>query len=208
MLFFDGYGEIQKKQTSVAIQSEKMLFLQHEISKTALVGSDTQEGYGDYFAWGETEPKSTYDWGTYKWCNGDYDQLNKYCSDSDYGYNGFTDNLTILQPSDDAATSNWGIGWCTPTETQWRELYQNTTNSWTIQNGVNGSLFTASNGRSLFLPAAGYHSENGLDHENSYGYYWSSLLDTSIPNAVWVFDCFWPPDKCRPAPGETACRAL
>ena len=157
---------------------------------TCNVGSDTQEGYGDYFAWGETEPKSTYDWGNYKWCNGDYDQLNKYCSDSDYGYNGFTDNPTILQPSDDAATSNWGIGWCTPTETQWRELYQNTTNSWTIQNGVNGSLFTASNGRSLFLPAAGYHSENGLDHENSYGYYWSSLLDTSIPNAVWVFDCF------------------
>lgn len=37
MLFFDGYGEIQKKQTSVAILSEKMLFLQHEISKTALI---------------------------------------------------------------------------------------------------------------------------------------------------------------------------
>ena len=33
------------------------------------VGATTPETYGDYFAWGETEPKTTYDWITYKWCN-------------------------------------------------------------------------------------------------------------------------------------------
>lgn len=157
---------------------------------TCNVGADTHEDYGDYFAWGETEPKTTYDWGTYKWCNGDYDQLNKYCTDSNYGYNGFIDNLTVLQPSDDAATANWGTGWYMPTEAQWKELYQNTTNTWITQNGVNGSLFTGSNGRTLFLPAAGYHGENGLDHVNSNGHYWSSLLDTSIPYGVGVFSCF------------------
>ena len=81
---------------------------------TCNVGADTPESYGDYFAWGETEPKTTYDWSTYKYCVGEYDRLTKYCSDTTYGYNGFTDDLYVLQPSDDAATVNWGEGWRTP----------------------------------------------------------------------------------------------
>ena len=78
---------------------------------TCNVGADTPESYGDYFAWGETEPKTTYDWSTYKYCVGEYDRLTKYCSDTTYGYNGFTDNLYVLQLSDDAASVNWGEGW-------------------------------------------------------------------------------------------------
>lgn len=154
---------------------------------TCNVGATTPEGYGDYFAWGETQPKTTYNWSTYKYHNGDYDQLTKYCSNSNYGYNGFTDNLTILQPSDDAATANWGNGWCMPTEAQWRELYQNTTNTWTTQNGVNGRLFTANNGTSLFLPASGYRWDGGLYYVGSHGNYWSSLLITDGPNCAWYF---------------------
>ena len=81
---------------------------------TCNVGADTPEGYGDYFAWGETTPKTTYNWNTYKYCNGGegLNTLTKYCSDSNFGYNGFTDNLTVLQlMDDDAATVNWGSGW-------------------------------------------------------------------------------------------------
>jgi uncharacterized protein (TIGR02145 family) len=159
---------------------------------TCNVGTDTPEGYGDYFAWGETQAKTTYNWSTYKYCNGGdgWNTLTKYCNDTDYGYNGFTDNLATLLPEDDAVTANWGSGWRMPTKAQWDELCQNTTNTWTAQNGVNGSLFTASNGNSLFLPAAGYCYESGLDRIGSDGYYWSSSLDTHIPNAVWVLDCF------------------
>lgn len=65
---------------------------------TCNVGADTPEGYGDYFAWGETQPKTTYNWSTYRYCNGDYVKLTKYCGNSSYGYNGFTDDLTVLQP--------------------------------------------------------------------------------------------------------------
>ncbi len=154
---------------------------------TCNVGADTPEGYGDYFAWGETQPKTTYNWITYRYCNGSSDQLTKYCSNSSYGYNGFTDDLTVLQPNDDAATANWGSGWCMPTEAQWRELYQNTTATWTTQNGVNGRLFTASNGSSLFLPAAGCRGYGELDYAGSNGYYWSSSLDTGRPNRAWYF---------------------
>ena len=60
------------------------------------VGADTPEEYGDYFAWGETQPKSNYDWSTYQYCNGSDHTLTKYCNDSSYGYNGFTDTLITL----------------------------------------------------------------------------------------------------------------
>ena len=149
---------------------------------TCNVGADTPEGYGDYFAWAETDPKTTYNWSTYKYCNGDRYQLTKYCSKSSFGYNGFTDDLTTLLPEDDAATANWGGNWRMPTLEEWQELLANTTNKWTSQNGVNGRLFTAANGNSLFLPAAGGHWDNEVDIVVSNGNYWSSSLYTVHPD--------------------------
>ena len=155
---------------------------------TCNVGANVPEECGDYFAWGETQPKNYYDWNTYRYCNGYLDQLTKYCSNSSYGYNGFTDTLTVLLPEDDAATANWGSGWCTPTEAQWMELYQNTTNIWTTQNGVNGGLFTSANGATLFLPTAGWRWDDGLDGVGLYGCYWSSSLGTGYPyNASYFY---------------------
>ena len=46
----------------------------------------TPEAYGDYFAWGETEPKNVYDWTTYKYCEGTNNTLTKYCDNANYGY--------------------------------------------------------------------------------------------------------------------------
>ena len=155
---------------------------------TCNVGATKPEEYGDYFAWGETKPKSIYDWTTYKFVNGDIDKLTKYCDNSDWGNNGFTDNLTSLESGDDAATANWGSDWCMPTKEQWKELLENTTDEWTMQNGVKGRLFTSKkNGKSLFLPAAGYRWVGHLDHVGSYGYYWSSSLYAGNPYDAWVF---------------------
>ena len=151
------------------------------------VGADNPEDYGDYFAWGETTPKDTYNWSTYQYCNGSNNTLTKYCNNSNYGYNGFTDNLTTLEPSDDAATANWGSGWRMPTKEEWQELYNNTTVTWTTQNGVNGRLFTAANGNSLFLPAAGYRGNSSLYSAGSFGVYWSSSLYTDNPSRAWSF---------------------
>ena len=154
---------------------------------TCNVGADTPEGYGDYFAWGETQPKDTYNWSTYQYCMGSENTLTKYCNNSNYGYNGFTDNLITLLPEDDAATANWGANWRMPTEEEWQELYQNTTHTWTTQNGVRGRLFTASNGNSLFLPAAGYRSNSNLNYNGSWGRYYSSSLVTNNPRNAWHF---------------------
>ena len=148
---------------------------------TCNVGADTPEDYGDYFAWGETQPKDYYDWSTYQHCNGSNNTFTKYCTNSSYGYNGFTDDLTTLEPSDDAATANWGDGWRMPTQAEFQELLDNTTVTWTTQNGVNGRLFTAANGNSLFLPATGFRSIGELNYVGNLGCYWSSSLFTSNP---------------------------
>lgn len=156
---------------------------------TCNVGANIPEGYGYYFAWGETQPKTIYSWSTYKYCNGDVgEQLTKYCNDVKYGYNGFTDNLITLLPEDDAATANWGSDWCTPTQEQWDELLMNTTNEWTTQNDVKGRLFTSKkNGQTLFLPAAGYCWDDELNYAGEGGNYWSSSLYTDYSGSAWSF---------------------
>ena len=149
---------------------------------TCNVGANAPEGFGDYFAWGETASKDNYDWSTYQHCNGSGSTLTKYCNDSSSGYNGFTDILTTLLPEDDAATAIWGDALRMPTAEEWQELSDNTTVIWTTQNGVGGRLYTASNGNSIFLPAAGTHEGTGFYLAGSIGQYWSSSLNTYSPN--------------------------
>ena len=155
---------------------------------TCNVGASKPEEYGDYFAWGETKPKSIYNWSTYKWCNGSSTTMTKYCTRSEYGNNGFTDNLTELQPEDDAATANWGSGWKMPSLDQIKELFESyyTTSEWTQLNGVYGYKITSkSNGNSIFLPAAGERLEDGLYYAGKYGNYWSSSLGPNDDNGAY-----------------------
>ncbi len=149
---------------------------------TCNVGAEIPEDYGDYFAWGETKPKSKYDWTTYKYCKGTDKTMTKYSTNRSYGNNGFTDNKTVLDPEDDAATVNWGGAWRMPTDAEFTELREQCKWTWTTQNGVNGYKVVGPNGNSIFLPAAGYVSGTSL---SGVGYrdccYWSSSLNTSSP---------------------------
>ena len=149
------------------------------------VGAASPEGYGDYFAWGETQPKDIYSLSNYQYSSGSHGKLSKYCNDARYGDNGFTDDLIVLLPEDDAAVANWGDDWRMPTREEWNELLNHTTHTLTTQNGVNGRLFTASNGASLFLPAAGYYWGNTFCDEGSCEY-WSNMLDTEEPYDAWL----------------------
>ncbi len=148
---------------------------------TCNVGATKPEEYGNYYAWGEIATKTTYDWSNYTHANGSYDALTKYCNNSSYGNNGFTDGLTTLTAADDAATQNWGGNWRMPTDDEWQELIDNCTWTWTTLNGVNGCEVKATNGNSIFLPAAGCHVYDELDRAGSVGFYWSSSLDTIFP---------------------------
>ncbi|MBQ2300161.1 MAG: Ig-like domain-containing protein, partial [Bacteroidaceae bacterium] len=143
---------------------------------TCNVGANSPEEYGDYYAWGETKPKTTYNWSTYKYCKGTATTMTKYCLDSWYGT---VDNKTELEPSDDAATVNWGVDWQMPSDEQFEELINSsyTTRTWTTMNGKYGRKITSKrNGNSIFLPAAGCRYGTSLGNAGIYGGYWSRSL--------------------------------
>ena len=165
------------------------------------IGASSPEKFGCYFAWGETTPKTFYDWSTYKWMtsgSSDYFGINKYTID-DYAYiewgdgeiddysnhnvawydsnlNFIGDNKTILDAEDDAATVNMGGEWRIPTIEEIIELRTKCTWTRTTLNGVKGYNVEGPNGNSIFLPTAGSRYYSYL-HEVGYsGYYWSSSI--------------------------------
>ena len=143
------------------------------------IGANKPEEYGDYFAWGETEPKKKYDYSTYKWLQGKYYTLSKYNTDYDYG--NVIDNKIVLDKEDDAAVANWGGSWRMPTLTECIELNENCVWTPITQNGVKGyQIKSKKNGNSIFLPAAGNYSQGSYYGEGQCSY-WSSSLCISRP---------------------------
>ncbi len=138
------------------------------------VGASTPEGYGNYYAWGETQPKSWYSEDSYQYYNGNLDY-------PDCWINIGSD---IAGTQYDAATANWGSPWRMPTLTQIEELLNNCTSVWTTQNGVNGRKFTGPNGGTIFLPAAGDRWSDELYGLGSLGDYWFSALRESYPDGA------------------------
>ena len=142
---------------------------------TMNVGATSPEDYGDYFAWGEVTGKTYFSWSNYKYCNGTYDSMTKYCTNEK---NGNVDNKTELELSDDAARHNWEGSWRIPSKAQLYELYDKCIWTWITQNGINGYLVSSKkNGNSIFLPAAGLYSGEDMPHGSYAGYYWSRSLD-------------------------------
>ena len=156
--------------------------------------SKDKDWYGSYYAWGELEPnKKEYDWDNYKF--GNYNKLTKYCNNSKFGLNGFTDNLTELLPEDDAAYQNkkfYNFKFHIPTKEQCEELI-NYTKNYLVKNydptklkhnpkddggiqGLNGGVFEGKNGNQLFIPAAGCRSGFLNNDTGSSCYLWSSSL--------------------------------
>ena len=185
---------------------------------TCNVGATKPEEYGDYFAWGETTPyykagyaqedpqahwkdnkSKGYLWPSYKWCNGSESEpkMTKYCDDSYYGDNGFTDNKTTLDREDDVARVKWGGNWRMPTADEVEDLVYNCIWTWygkgnSTFNGVAGFKVTSDvegyEGRFIFLPAAGFRA---ITHVMSLGeqiLYWSSSLDECESNYAVAID--------------------
>lgn len=134
------------------------------------VGASTPEGYGGYFAWGETNEKSNYSLETYAYTNVN-DEGSKYITN--IGFN-------IANTSYDVAHIRMGGLWRMPSVEQQIELLNNSSQLWTKQNDVEGMLLTGSNGGQIFLPAAGHRILNDLyihDDISYSSFYWSGSLD-------------------------------
>lgn len=125
---------------------------------TCNVGASSPEDYGDYFAWGETETKETYE---------SYNSLIRGFSISDLESQGYIDSEGNLTPLHDAATANWGGNWKMPTKEEIEELEEECSWKWTTLNGIKGYKITGLNDNCIFLPAQG-------DPSYYYGNFWSS----------------------------------
>lgn len=123
---------------------------------TCNVGASSPSDYGDYFAWGEISPKSTYT---------DENSVT-------HGKNNFSD--ISGNPSMDAARAKWGSTWRLPTKAELEELKSKCKWKWTKHGGHKGYMVTGPNGRSIFLPVAGLRFKSSLEFKSSVGYYWSS----------------------------------
>lgn len=145
------------------------------------------EDYGDYYAWGETEPKESYSWSYYKFGTSSSGPFSKY---NTLSYYGTIDNKTVLEPEDDVAHVKLGGKWRMPTDAEWTELREKCTWTWVTNyngSGINGRLVKATNGNSIFLPAAGYRYDTNLNDAGSDGGYWSSSLIAGSPSYAWYF---------------------
>ena len=163
---------------------------------TCNVGATVPGDPGLYFAWGETTGYTSdindghlFDIGSYKWCNGNYKTITKYCTDSSFGT---VDNKKVLDLEDDAAYVNWGGKWRMPTDTEINELIEYTNIKSTTQDGIDGYRVTSwRNGKSIFFPCGGFRENNTLQYcsgQNIYPrvYLWSSNLYVSDPACASV----------------------
>lgn len=152
------------------------------------VGASKPEEAGDYFAWGETTPKSKYDWSNYKWGSSE-NELTKYCTDSHFGKNGFADKKYTLDVADDAAHANWGGNWRMPTKKEFKVFVANTIHR-LVNNGtsMSGFIFTASNGNSIYIPIAGYRDGESLQAVDIRGYCWTKSFYRDIPRRAYCLD--------------------
>ncbi len=134
------------------------------------VGATAAADYGNYYAWGETVAKTSYNWSDYKY-GSSRTNIAKYNA---------SDGITLLDAADDAATTNWGTACRVPTKDEFDELADNCTWTWTSQTASNGTLvdgykITGKNGNSIFLPATGAY-DGEIFCEGSIGFYWLSTL--------------------------------
>ena len=147
--------------------------------------SKPEDWFGDYYAWGEIEPKKKYNWKTYKHCKDNYDKLTKYCIKGFESY-GDIDNLSVLKFEDDAAFQNMHVDnfkFHIPSSKQIEELYKYTIYEPVFNykniNDLDGVIFKSKNGNEIFFPAGGEYNEKGFKYKKIVGNYWSSNLDTN-----------------------------
>lgn len=180
---------VRVKEPYTAVAGEAVdLGLSVKWSSTNL-GATSPTGYGDYFSWGETSPKNNYSWETYELCNGSPSSLTKYNNSSSYGAVDNKSEFKDYGYENDAARQALGGKWRIPTDAEWTELRAKCTWTWKTNyngSGINGRLVTATNGKSIFLPAAGFRDDNNLYFVGSDGDYWSSSLYTDNPHYAWL----------------------
>ena len=137
------------------------------------VGATSPYEKGDYFAWGEVEPREDFSWENYKF-------FERYEVDPNNGEWAVLENIgnDISGTEYDAARYQWGNGWRLPNE---QERYELRMLCWcngpTIENGVKGVRIHGPNEHSIFLPVCGFGLWYGQEtiFDKTDGAYWTGV---------------------------------
>ena len=163
---------------------------------TKNVGADSETDWGDYFAFGATEPwysvrPTANGTLTLKSDKSEGYVLAKapYYDTDNSAYTKYTTLGGVLDASDDAAHVNMGGDWYMPTDEEWKALKNNCTWDWQAAGnstfgGVAGWKVTSKvdSSKFIFLPAAGCCDGTSLSYGGSYGLYWSATVSSSNSN--------------------------
>lgn len=147
------------------------------------VGAKTKTDYGNRYSWGELSTKNKWEWVDYKLYLG--------------FENGCKSIADISNTEYDVAKVKWGGGWRMPTRSEFYELLQ-CESKYTNIDGVNGYLFTADNGNSVFLPSAGTSYSTITNYTNYGGLYWTSN-QSSESKAMFAYALQFGPGKKIPS---------
>ena len=168
------------------------------------VGASYPESYGNFYAWGETTPKSEYYSSDYQYWV-DKDGNGRLSLELDDNYNWVSNEFInigddIAGTNYDAATVNWGAPWRMPSMDQIRELVNKTSREFVTLKNVRGIKFRGQNGGFIFLPAAGSYIGDENRNTELRGFYWGSTIDpkTQAQSAVLFF---YTEEAGNPLPG-------
>lgn len=127
---------------------------------TCNIGAMSPEEFGNYYSWGETCTKSTYDI--------------KNCKTIELVNTTQLEEVDRKENFTDVAKASWGNNWRLPSLADIEELKNICIWSAETQNGIKGSKVTGPNGNSIFLPACGYMNVSTQNSVGESGFYLSS----------------------------------
>lgn len=147
---------------------------------------------GDYYAWGELEPKTEFTKRNYRFFNEDPVHYSKYNA---------MDKLYMLQSEDDVATQKLGKWYRLPSDEDWQELLDNCTwepitTTVLTETVVAGWKVKGKNGNEIVLPSTGYYNDgtygSGSELLMSYTYYMSSTIQVEYNDYTTCGNINWP----------------
>jgi hypothetical protein len=157
---------------------------------TCNLGANSPQELGNFYAWGETEPKESYSEANYKWTKEEGTVFTKYTlkkDEKDVKMDPI-DGKQILDATDDAVKVALGDHWKIPLKEDFTELTTACKRRCCKLNGVWGYLFTSKEtGNSIFLPLAGFYDETDNFFIGTYGYYWTNYLSSDTREATHFY---------------------
>jgi len=163
---YDGYNPLAAydDEDDIELQAVDLGLPSGTLWANMNVGASAPEQAGGYYAWGEIEEKTSYNWESYL-------------------YDGADGHLSYLNLGDirgtqyDVAHTELGGDWVMPTLEQFQELFDNCEKVYGTRKGMPGVKFIGDNGNSIFIPLPGYYNDDNLWAFGSSSYYWTSTLE-------------------------------